>query len=80
MAGKTFAVVFFKTIQFLYRLGSGPKDLYEVQNDHSFLEEALLQNYGYKPTNHPFKFFQLEDIDDFPFIQVVAESVKVFKD
>ncbi len=75
-----FQVVFSHAIQFLYRLGDVPKDLYELSNYSPFLEDSLLQEYGYIPPSHPFKLFQIEDIDDFPFIQVVAESASIVKD
>lgn len=76
---KTLKIIFFKTIQFSYRLESTTKQLYEM-TEGSFLNEALMQEYDYIPTMYPYKLFQLEDIDDFPFIQVVAESVTVIKE
>jgi hypothetical protein len=72
-------LIFSHTVQFLYTLGDVPKDLYEISNNSS-LDEMLLKMYGYKPKDHPFKLFHLEDIYDFPFIQVVAESVVVVKE
>lgn len=78
---KSFKIIFVNTIQFVYKLGDIPKGVFELSNDDSsFFNEALLLEYGYMPSQHPFKLFQLEDIDDFPFIQVVAESVTVVKD
>lgn len=75
------SLIFSHAIQFSYKLGDVPKDLYEISNeDSTFLREALLMKYGYIPSDHPFKLFQIEDIDDFPFIQVVAESVNVVKE
>lgn len=72
--------LFFKhTIQFAYHLGDVPKDLYEIL-DSSFLNSALQKQYMKVPLVHPYKHYQIEDIDDFPFIQVVAESVEIFKD
>ncbi len=77
---KPFQVVFSNTIQFLYRLGDFPKDLYEMLGDSIFLQEALSREYVHIPTDHPFKLFQMEDIYDFPFIQIVAESVNIIKE
>ncbi|MFI0436103.1 MAG: hypothetical protein ACH350_10360 [Parachlamydiaceae bacterium] len=72
-------IVFKHVIEFIYKLGDVPKDLYELDNS-SFLTEALQLKYTSTPPNHPYKHFQLEDIDDFPFIQVIAESVTVIKE
>jgi hypothetical protein len=77
---KILKIIFSNTIQFSYKLESTTKQLYELTGDFPFLNEALLQEYGYIPSQHPYKFFQLEDIDNFPFIQVVAESVTVVKE
>lgn len=72
--------LFFKhAIQFTYVIGDVPKDLYEL-SDSSFLKEAIQKRYIKMPLVHPFKHYQMEDIDDFPFIQVIAENVEVFKD
>lgn len=73
-------VVFMHTTQFLYKLGDVPKNLYEFSVNTAFLNEALLQEYIKIPEHHPYKHYQLEDIHDFPFIQVIAESVEVFRD
>jgi hypothetical protein len=75
-----FRIEFKHSIQFLYRLGDVPKDLYELAGGSFFLDEALSQEYIKVPLDYPYKLFQLEDIDDFPFIQVVAESVIVIKE
>jgi hypothetical protein len=75
-----FKIVFKHATQFLYRLGDVPKGLYELSNTSSFLEEALSKEYIEIPLDHPYKLFQIEDINDFPFIQVVAESVIVIKE
>ncbi|WP_068468620.1 hypothetical protein [Candidatus Protochlamydia phocaeensis] len=77
---KILKIIFSNTIQFSYKLESVTKQLYELPNGSSFLNEALLQAYGYMPSSYPYKLFHLEDIDNFPFIQVVAESVTVIKD
>ena len=71
-------IIFNNTIQFSYNLGDTPKDLY-VLDKTCFLEKALNTKYNAVPSNHPYKHFQIEDIDDFPFIQVIAESVTIVK-
>jgi hypothetical protein len=77
---KPLKIIFKDVIQFCYRLGFVPKDLYEILESTSFLREPLERRYKEIPINHPYKLFQLEDINDFPFIQVVAESVQVLKE
>lgn len=74
-----FQVIFIHAIQFLFRLGDIPKGIYEFSNHSSFLQEALFQEYGYIPVDHPYKLFQIEDIDNFPFIEVVAESISILR-
>ncbi len=76
---KTLRIVFSHVIQFSYKLASDPQSLYELVN-HPFLNESLMEIYGRIPPNDKFKFFQFEDIDDFPFIQLIAESVSIFKE
>jgi hypothetical protein len=76
---KPFKLIFKHAIQFLYRLGDVPKGVYELSTS-SFLDEALSKQYIKTPADHPYKVFQIEDIYDFPFIQVVAESVTVVKE
>ena len=74
-----FKIVFLNVIQFTYKIGSVPKDLFESLESSLFLNEALSLEYENIPSNHPFKHFQLEDIYDFAFIEVVAESVRLIK-
>ncbi len=77
---KPLYLIFSSAIQFFYQLADVPKDLYEISDDSAVLQEALLKKYGgCIPINHSFKLFQIEDIYDFPFIQVVAKSVNVVK-
>ena len=73
-------LTFKNIIQFSYKIGSRIQDLYEILESTAFLQEALEREYEKIPDDHPYRLFQLEDIDDFPFIQVVAESVEVMKE
>jgi len=75
-----FKIIFTHAIQFSYKLGFVPKDLYEVLEDSIFLNEALSLKYAETTSDHPYKYYQIEDIDDFAFIEVVAESVEIIKD
>lgn len=40
-----FKIIFSNTIQFSYKLGDIPNDLYEIFNANSFLDEALIRQY-----------------------------------
>ncbi|WP_068471242.1 hypothetical protein [Candidatus Protochlamydia phocaeensis] len=76
---KLLIITFTHVIQFSYQLGSDPSNLFEIE-DSPVLKSILVEAYGGIPNNNPFKLFIIEDIDKFPFIQVVAESVTVIKD
>lgn len=76
---KPFKVIFKRTIKFSYQLGDLPKDLYE-RTESPILNEALARKYIEVPTVHQYKLYEIEDIDDFPFIQIVAESVYIQKE
>ena len=54
-------------------------DLFEIEELTDFFKEALIRERGSVHAQHPFKLFYIEDIEDDPFIQVVAESVTVHK-
>jgi hypothetical protein len=76
---KTLRIVFTHAIQFFYTLGNEPSDLFEIENSPE-VDKMLIERYGRIPPDNSLKLFVLEDIDDFAFIQVVAESVDVFKE
>jgi len=77
---KMLRVVFYHTIQFSFKLGDVTQQLYQILGNNSFFEEALNREYVKAPEDHPFKMFQIHDIDDFPYIEVVAERVEVIKE
>lgn len=77
---KILKVYFFNPIQFSYKLGYHISNIYEVIVKNPFLDEALSRQYVNMPNEHPFKLYQIEDLNDFPFIQVIAEDVKVIKE
>ncbi len=76
---KLIRLTFKNPIQFCYAPGDFPANIYEI-DESNLLEKALSDYYEKIPENTPFKLFQIEDIDDFPFIQVVAESVSIVKE
>jgi hypothetical protein len=67
-------IIFSNMIQFSYKLESQVSQIYEVLDITPFFDEALSKNYETVPIDHPFKHYQIWDIDDFPIIEVVAES------
>jgi hypothetical protein len=69
---------FFDVVRFAYVTGEMISEIYEI-TESSFLDESLDRCYVEKPLNIPYKHYQIEDLDDFPFIEVVAEGVKVVK-
>lgn len=77
---KEIKITFENCIQFSYKLHYHIANIFQVVEPSNFLNEALSENYEKIPNDHPFKLFQLEDLNDFPFIQVVAESVQVSKE
>ena len=55
-----------------------PKDIFE-ENESSLLKEAVSNHFMDVPTEHEFKLYQIEDIYDLPFINVVAKEVSIIK-
>ena len=74
---KLIYIVFLNTIQISYKVGNTIQGLYQLPNDSPFFRKAMSLKYEKIPEVPPFKLFQLIDIDDLPFIEIVAESVQV---
>lgn len=72
-------ITFKNTILFYFLTGAVPENLYVVENENEFLEMALKNEYGYLPSVHSFKYYQLVDIDDLPFVKIVAEDMLASK-
>lgn len=77
---KNITLIFSSVIQFSYKLGDHLSNIYEISGSSHFLEEALEREYIKVPENHPFKLYQIHDISDFPYVEVVAERVEVIKE
>ena len=73
-------MVFSNPIQFFYKLGDIVSDAYEILDNSPTLNASLSLKYEKIPSNHPFKLYQIVDIQDFPFIEVIAEKTTLFKD
>ena len=68
---KELCLSFSNPIQFTYKLGDAIANFYEIK-DSQYLAEALSQQYVKIDKNQKFRLFQIWDINDFPFISVVA--------
>ncbi len=77
---KTLRIVFFHPIRLSYNTGSFPENIFEIQGGSPFLQDTITAYYEKIPQNHPFKHFQIIDIEDFPFIEIVAEGAQGFKE
>lgn len=71
-------LIFSNPIEFNYKLGDAISNFYEII-DSNFLTESLSQKYVKIDKDHKYKLFQIWDINDFPFISIVAQSVDVTK-
>ncbi len=78
--GKTIRIIFHNTIQFSYKIYAVVSYVCEITEKNSVLDEALALRYEKIPNDHPYKLFQIIDIDDVPFIEVVAEGAQAFKE
>ena len=70
---------FVNPIEISYKIGDLGATIYET-HEGQILKHALSQYYENIPQNCPFKLFQIMDIQDFPFIEIVAESVTATKE
>lgn len=62
-----------------YQLGDVVANFYEALEPTKILEKAIAENYETPPPTHPFKLFQLVDVQDFSFVEIVAESASIIK-
>jgi hypothetical protein len=54
--------------------------IYEILESRKFLDDAIQKIYVKVPKDHPYKLYYVEDMDENPFLKVVAQSVKVEKE
>lgn len=70
------SLVLTDVLKFNYSKGDIIKDIYE--NDESqLLNESLLDCFVKIPEHHSFKLYQLVDVQDYPFIEIVASAINV---
>jgi len=75
-----FKLIFENVIYFLFNNGDFPKNLHKVAENSQFFINAVAKQYVEKPpTDHPYKGYELKDISDFAFIEIVAESVLLLR-
>ena len=72
-------IMFIDVVGFIYQTGNLVSNLYVTREENLFFEESLSRAYTKKPESHPYKLFYLENISNYPFIQVVAKHVEVIK-
>jgi len=77
---KKIRISFSNPIYFLFRLGSFVSGAFEKADNSAVLNEALLRYYEKVPDPHTFKFYFLEDIEDFAIVEVIAENVTIIKE
>ena len=78
--GENFKIVFQTPIQFSFKKGKQIQGLFQSTKASPLLNEALLLRYVHVPEVHPFRPFQLLDMSDLPFIEVIAESATIIED
>ncbi len=69
---------FSNPIEFSFKSGDAISNFYAIKNS-STLTAAISRRFTKENINNEFILYQIWDINDFPFISVVAESVKVTK-
>jgi hypothetical protein len=74
---KRLKIIFTNSIRFTFITGGVVSNIWEEMNESSFLNEAIMNIYEKAPVNHCYKVFEIEDIEDVAFIQVVAKKIKV---
>ena len=68
----------YNPIYFIYQLGYHIENIYETNNSH-LLNEIVSKYYEKVPPHHPFKLFMVNDLEDFSFMQIIAESLNITK-
>jgi hypothetical protein len=76
---KLLTITFFRPIYFLYQLGHGISNIYSINENSKLIQDAMNKYYVKTPQKYLFKLYEIIDLDDFPFIQIVAESIEVNK-
>lgn len=76
---KKITATFFEPIYFSYSAHGFLAGFYQFKKA-PLLEQVITQYYGKKTENNLFKLYQFEDLEDFPFIQIVAKEVRTIKE
>lgn len=70
---------FTAVIRFSYKLGDTVSGLFKDAMGNEFLKEAIARCYSVVPEKHPYTYFSLVDIQNFPFLEIVAENFTICK-
>ncbi len=73
------SLTFFNPIQFSYEVGDAISNFYEIQGNLKLHNQPFSGYFEQITKNQSFKLYQIWDINDYPVINVVAETVKVIK-
>jgi hypothetical protein len=70
--------VFYNFLGFIYRGGTDLiKNFYINKEQDTFFIERLKEKHGIVPNDHPYKFYQLLDLDDKPYFEVISPYYEV---
>ena len=72
---KIIIITFVDCIQFSYKLGDGISGFYINDSKSEFLDAALSRNYSVIPDQIIYKHYMILDINDFPFLEIVATNI-----
>ncbi len=78
--GRMIKLTFSDVIQFVYKLCDGTQEIVESNDQTVFFQEALKKRYGTIPSHHPYLLYQILDLDDYPYIEIVAKRVDAIKE
>lgn len=71
---KTLNVVFNNTIKLTFNRSNQIKGMYEIIDEDTFLTEAIASHYKIITKEHPFKYFVILGINDYPIFKIIAEK------
>jgi hypothetical protein len=77
---KQIKIIFQDAIQFSYKLGDVISGVFQVSEKSDLLEEATNRCFVNVPEKNTFKHFIIRDIYDFPFFEIIANSVTANKE
>jgi hypothetical protein len=73
--GKKITIVFYGVIGFCCYSLSDPIGV-RLSNDSDFFHHVIHKEFETIPTNHNYQCYELIDVDDSPFIKIVAQKIE----